>query len=183
MKLIFDVPDSLGTGGLRFTWNRKGTFLAVAGEERKIVIYNRKGELQDEISIPLEHGSNGKNCVGALEWHSDEDVLAVLPGNGTFGVFTYDVGSRLHTQVNPSVQTAVTSLGWQVSSSILAMGTEKGSVIMYNRLTTKLHTIAGVNKKVIISILWGGDVFVAMGGGNEINFMSVDGNKVGIISS
>lgn len=183
MKLIFDVPDSLGTGGLRFTWNRRGTFLAVAGEERKVVIYNRKGELQDEISIPLEHGSNGKNCIGALDWHSDEDVLAVLPGNGAFGVFTYDVGSRLHTQVNPSVQTAVTSIRWQISSSILAMGTEKGSVIMYNRLTTKLHTIAGVNKNAIISILWCGDVFVAMGGGNEITFMSVDGNKVGIITS
>jgi WD repeat-containing protein 19 len=98
----------------------------------------------------------------SLDWDKDGDVLAVTQDkNGIFflwsthssGVIKLDSGMREHLNV----------CAWSKSSHILAIGTAKGNLLLYNHRTRRKIPILGKHSKVITTAAWSSENLLALG--------------------
>uniref|UniRef100_A0A0N5AR89 WD repeat-containing protein 19 n=1 Tax=Syphacia muris TaxID=451379 RepID=A0A0N5AR89_9BILA len=96
----------------------------------KTTIYDRYGHIIDEIPQ--------QDTVLLMSWHHSGDVLATSTSINTTVIF-WEVGSRRTETIdmNPGTKDAVTFMQWSPVDKVLAAGTGKGCLILYNRQSAK----------------------------------------------
>lgn len=158
---MFHLPDSKnGQGGVLFAWQPQGNFLATAGENRRIQIWDRRGQLRHVFPL----GNNGAPVF--LEWDHEGDVLAVLQ----HGANTVTLCS-LHTQKSEELDLKlkeISFIAWSKNSPLLALGTAKGALVIYNRRTRMSVPVLGKHTKKIISGSWNKSGLLALGGEDKL---------------
>lgn len=88
MEVLFTVDSRHhGTGEILFTWNPKGNYVASAGSSRVVQIFDREGELVDQIVPP------SPSACTALEWNYDGSTLAIIQAHSAIIVF-WDVETK-----------------------------------------------------------------------------------------
>lgn len=161
MKLLFHIPPSKnGQGNVIFAWQTQGNYLATAGENRRVQLWDRRGQLK--YQFPLE----GSGSPVHMEWDYDGDVLAVLQQ----GASTVTLWS-LHTQKTEQLDfrtKEITFIAWAKNSPLFAIGTAKGALVIYNRKTRNTVPVKGKHSKKIISGCWNKNGLLALGGEDKM---------------
>lgn len=115
-----------GSGRVLFAWHPRGLYLASAGTSRVVHIHSRTGDVIDQVVPP-----SASECT-ALEWSADGSVLAIVQaGSATIVLWTGTM--VVEHLVVPDKE--ITWVGWAKGPAVLAVGTAKGVMWLYNRDT------------------------------------------------
>ncbi|GAQ81709.1 hypothetical protein KFL_000880240 [Klebsormidium nitens] len=178
MKKLFTIDASQnGRGSVAFTWSPRGTHLAVAGTQRRVCIYLRSGQLYDEILLPEPDGKISSSeadlsCCITLAWDAPGDTLAILQRGG-YSILLYAPATKERTKVETGMK-ELTFLSWAKSGPVLAVGTAKGNLLLYNQALGKRIPIMGKHTKRITCGAWSAGNRLALGSDDRRVSVSTD---------
>ncbi|KAL7680186.1 putative WD repeat-containing protein 19/dyf-2 [Plasmopara halstedii] len=161
MKKLFKIASKFhGAGSVVFAWHPNGTFLATAGTNGLVHIFDRQGEQYDEIGLDLTAP------VIALEWDTEGSTLAILQ-QGSSVVPLWDNGNRLTLSLDTNLKDP-TFARWSKEGSLLAVGTQKGNLVLYSKETRKLVPVVGKHTRRIHCGSWNADDKLVLGGDDRM---------------
>ncbi|XP_066931056.1 WD repeat-containing protein 19-like isoform X2 [Clytia hemisphaerica] len=161
MKRVFTIPERVhGSDRVTMAWqNQQGNFLAVTGVSRLVTIYDRHGELKDEVILPGV-------CTG-ISWDKDGDTLAI--GNQKTGmIYLWDANTMKTTQLESGLRDSISFLLWSKNSQILAVGTNKGNLLLYNHQTQRKIPVLGKHARKISCGCWNSENLIALAGEDRL---------------
>ncbi|RHY29066.1 hypothetical protein DYB32_005472, partial [Aphanomyces invadans] len=142
MHVYFSVDQRLhGVGPVKYAWDPTGNFLASTGSSRVVHIFDRRGELVDQIVPP------SPSICTHVAWSNSRDhkvhglTLAVTQANSSVLVLWsastqttqhVDVGVKEITLLLWNKGKSTTMEGGEDNSVLLAIGTSKGQVVFYD---------------------------------------------------
>ncbi|XP_062348693.1 WD repeat-containing protein 19 isoform X1 [Cinclus cinclus] len=161
MKQVFSLYEKSWSGSpVQFAWQKTlGNFLAVTGDDRAVKIFDRHGQKRNEITLP-------GNCV-AMDWDKDGDTLAVITDKSST-IFLWDAITNKTSQVDSGMRDAMSFLLWSRVGTLLAVGTTKGNLLIYNRQTSRKISVLGKHTKRITCGCWSIENLLALGGEDKM---------------
>ncbi|XP_025088691.1 WD repeat-containing protein 19-like isoform X2 [Pomacea canaliculata] len=172
MKRVFSLPEcSHGQGSIQYIWQKnKGNYLATTGSDQKVHIFDRHGDLKGDLCFP-------GICTG-LDWDHDGDILAVVCEQSN-GIFLWDSNSFKTTQIDSGLKDTMTFLQWAKSQPLLAVGTVKGNLLIYNHQSSRKIPIIGKHTKKITCGAWSAESLLALGSDDKsITISNMEGDTV-----
>ncbi|KAL8576385.1 hypothetical protein ACOMHN_048952 [Nucella lapillus] len=156
MKRVFSVPERThGQGGIKFSWQRKqGNYLTTTGADKKVKLFDRHGDQKFDVILP---GA----CV-CMDWDCDGDILAVACEQSSI-FFLWDSLTHKTTPVDSGVKDNLTFLLWSKTAPLLAIGTFKGNLVIYNHQTGRKASMMGKHTKKITCGAWSQGSMLALG--------------------
>ena len=173
MKRVFTIDSNHGPVNIKWQ-KRHGNYLAVAGTENGVQLYDRHGELRREVSLP--------GAFLCMDWQKDGDVLAVLQDRNTV-ITLWEAHSQRVLLVDANLKDQLTWCAWSKISSHLAVATAKGSLIVYNHQSSKKVPVVGKHGKRITCGAWNSNNQIVLGSDDKtISLNSVEGDEIKKIS-
>lgn len=118
-------------------------------------------------------------CSG-FGWDSDGDVLGIISQSAQ--VILWDANTGKKHIVDVGLRDNMTCLLWAKTDPILAVGTSKGNVSIYNHGTSKRTPIIGKHSKRIICGAWNGENLLALGSEDKsISISNSSGDTLRVI--
>ncbi|KAJ8943661.1 hypothetical protein NQ318_005663 [Aromia moschata] len=173
-KLLFRLEQPHGTGDIYIAWQKgSGIYLATTGIDSMINIFDRYGEIQERIKLP-------SLCTG-FDWDSDGDILAVICQ--TPHLILWDANAAKKNVIDTGLKDSMTCLIWAKGSPILAVGTAKGNVSIYNHNTAKRVPIIGKHTKRITCGAWNNNNLLALGSDDKtVSVSNIDGDTLRVVN-
>ncbi|CAL1537974.1 unnamed protein product [Lymnaea stagnalis] len=172
MKRIFSLPDRAhGPGHIVYSWQRTlGNFLATTGSDSTAKIFDRHGDLRGNVTLP-------SRCTG-MDWDQDGDVLALICENSPL-IFLWDTNAQKFNTIDSGLKDSLSFLLWSKTGTILAVGTIKGNLLIYNHQTSRKNIIIGKHTKKITCGAWSAQGLLALGSEDKtISVNNIDGDTV-----
>ncbi|XP_030643578.1 WD repeat-containing protein 19 [Chanos chanos] len=169
---VFSISDRAWSAScVQYKWQRTlGNFLAVAGPDNSVKIYDRHGQKACELNIP------GK-CV-SLDWDKDGDILAVIAEKSSF-IHLWDANVNKTSQLDSGMRDQMTFLLWSKTGPFLAVGTAKGNLLIYNQQTSRKIPVLGKHTKKITCGCWSSQNLLALGSEDRsITISNQDGDTI-----
>ncbi|XP_071847434.1 WD repeat-containing protein 19-like isoform X2 [Apostichopus japonicus] len=156
MKKVFEISEKThGIGPIQFLWqNTLGNYLVTTGSDHTVHIYDRHGDLKDQINLP-------GFCSG-IGWDKDGDTLAMVCDRSSV-VFLWDANSHRTSQVDSGFKEPLSFLIWSKVKPQLAIGTVKGNLLIYNHQSSRKVPILGKHTKRITCGAWNKQNLLALG--------------------
>ncbi|KAJ8679660.1 hypothetical protein QAD02_015447 [Eretmocerus hayati] len=159
-KVLYRLDQIHGPGTILLTWRPgNSTHLATTGCDSSVAIVDRQGDLQERIQL-------AGLCTG-FGWDSDGDVLAVVT-SGSSSIILWDATTGKRSQIDAGVRDGLTCLMWAKRSSLLAIGTQKGNLVIYDHANAKRIPILGKHRKRILCGAWSMEGLLALAGEDKI---------------
>ena len=135
-------PEQLGHGPCKSAWSPDSNLIAVSGTNKIIRIMDRQGKLV------LEFPTNQTPDIESLSWDKDNDSLAILTPSAVISIWS--MGQRKFQDVElASAKDIASFISWSRTHPVLVVGTEKGSLLFFNRKQQrKIPCISKHGKKV-----------------------------------
>ncbi|KAJ3412566.1 WD repeat-containing protein 19 [Chytridiales sp. JEL 0842] len=89
----------------------------------------------------------------SMEWTPNGEILTVVVESSPL-LYTWDANQRRSTTPIDTNMKGLSCLAWNSSSEILAVGTTKGNLLIFNRRTLKKVPVLGKHSKAILSVAW-----------------------------
>ena len=138
---------------------------------KKCYLFKKNGELLDTFVL-LEEGK-----VNSIEWDKDGDYIAILQENAV-NITLYEISTKKATQISLNNNNA-SFITWSKTGPQLAIGTTKGNLFIYNKITRKRVPIMGKHSKKITCGCWNIDNKLALSGPDQmITISDSDGNTL-----
>uniref|UniRef100_A0A0R3RUL2 WD repeat-containing protein 19 n=1 Tax=Elaeophora elaphi TaxID=1147741 RepID=A0A0R3RUL2_9BILA len=170
-QLIWSLTEKeLGEGEPVFEWRSKGNYLAVAGSNNSVKLYDRSGNLIDELDL------SGR--VEALSWDRDGDMLAIMKGKGT-AVILWEFASKTVNKLDSGMsgKEKPTFILWSQISPILAIGYDSGNLLFYNQRTSRKTSAIGKHQSAITCGTFSNNDWLALGSTDStITVSSINGD-------
>ncbi|MGH0157160.1 UNVERIFIED_CONTAM: hypothetical protein FKN15_033128 [Acipenser sinensis] len=153
---VFTLTEKAWQGStLQYRWQKTlGNYLAVSGPDCTVKIFDRHGQKKDEINLP-------GNCV-AMDWDKDGDTLAVIADKSS-SIYLWDANTHKPSQLDSGMRDQMSFLLWSKVGSLLAVGTAKGNLLIYNQQTSRKIPILGKHTKRITCGCWSTQNLLALG--------------------
>ncbi|XP_073967654.1 intraflagellar transport protein Oseg6 [Choristoneura fumiferana] len=175
-KLLYTIEQPHGLGELYFVW-QKGearSLLATTGTDATVAIHDRSGQLMERMKL--------QGLCAAMEWDNDGDYLAVITPNSN-SVLLWECHSNKRLNVETGLRETPSCLAWAYGEPLLAVGTQKGNLALYNHHTTKRIPIIGKHTKKITCAAWNKDsILVLASEDKSLSINNSDGDTLRIIS-
>eukprot|EP00163_Fabomonas_tropica_P013367 TRINITY_DN2487_c0_g1_i2.p1 TRINITY_DN2487_c0_g1~~TRINITY_DN2487_c0_g1_i2.p1 ORF type:complete len:1366 (-),score=364.25 TRINITY_DN2487_c0_g1_i2:113-4210(-) len=174
MKNLFTLDNKKhGHGPVMFRWHPEATYLATSGPNKVVHIFDRHGELQDQINL---NTPGAGQCLD-LQWDKDGAILAVLQ-KGSSVIPLWEASSRKTTNLETDMKD-LTLIRWSKHGPQLAVGTAKGNLLIYNKKTRRKIPIIGKHTSAITCGSWNTDNKLALGSPDkQITVSSADGDTL-----
>ena len=118
-----------GSGSVFISWRPgNSTHLATTGCDSTVAVFDRQAEIQDRFKL------NGL-CSG-FGWDADGDVLAAISDNSS-SIILWDATTSRRSVIDAGVKDVLTCMAWSKRNSLLAVGTLKGNLSIYDHTNTK----------------------------------------------
>ncbi|KAG5445532.1 WD repeat-containing protein 19, variant 2 [Clonorchis sinensis] len=148
--------------------NSKSNFVAACGKEQTINIFDRHGERKFEIPLPGE--------ATDFVWDPDGDNLAIIEDK-TSSVTIWDSLSYKISQVTTGIKDHLSAICWSRTGGSLAIGSEKGNLVIYSQNSAKKISLLGKHTRRINSAAWNRNNVLALAGDDKlITINSSDGD-------
>ncbi|XP_062864836.1 WD repeat-containing protein 19 [Trichomycterus rosablanca] len=156
MKRVFTLSDKSWSGScLQYKWQKSlGNYLAVAGPDNSVKIFDRHGQKMNELSLP-------GRCL-SLDWDKDGDTLAVIAEKSS-AIHLWDANVNRTSQLDSGMRDQLSFLLWSKTSPLLAVGTFKGNLLIYNQQTSRKIPVLGKHTKKITCGCWSSQNLLALG--------------------
>mmetsp|Transcript_83520 Transcript_83520/g.235548 ORF Transcript_83520/g.235548 Transcript_83520/m.235548 type:complete len:410 (-) Transcript_83520:127-1356(-) len=160
-----------GKGKIVYAWHPSGQFVATTGTSRVVHIFNCNGQVVDQIVLP-----SASICT-ALQWDRYGDVLAILQASSQI-VVLWQMKTREMRHLDTNYKD-LTFMRWAPSGDLLALGTAKGALLIYNQKTGKKKEASGRHKKRIVCGDWNEDDTLAYASEDrQITICRADGETI-----
>uniref|UniRef100_H2ZU80 Uncharacterized protein n=2 Tax=Latimeria chalumnae TaxID=7897 RepID=H2ZU80_LATCH len=156
MQRVFTLSEkNLQGTPIQYSWQKTlGNYLAVTGANQTVKIYDRHGQMRDEINLP-------GNCI-AMDWDKDGDTLAVIADKSS-SVYLWDANTNKNSQLDSGMRDQMSFLLWSKIGVLLAVGTAKGNLLIYNLQTSRKIPVLGKHTKRITCGSWSSQNLLALG--------------------
>ncbi|KAL7856198.1 hypothetical protein AOLI_G00198020 [Acnodon oligacanthus] len=156
MKRVFTLSEKPWSGScLQYKWQKAlGNYLAVAGPDTSVKIFDRHGQKMNELSLP-------GRCV-SLDWDKDGDTLAVIAEKSS-SIHLWDANVNRTSQLDSGMRDQLSFLLWSKTGPLLAVGTSKGNLLIYNQQTSRKIPVLGKHTKRITCGCWSSQNLLALG--------------------
>ncbi|XP_023012404.2 intraflagellar transport protein Oseg6 isoform X1 [Leptinotarsa decemlineata] len=173
-KILFRLEQPHGSGDIYIAWQKgSGMYLATTGIDSMVNIFDRYGEVQERIRLP-------SLCTG-FSWDCEGDILAIICQSSQ--LILWDSNTTKKNIVDVGLKDTMTCLVWAKTTAILAMGSSKGNVSIYNHNTSKRTPILGKHSKKITCGAWNSDNLLALGSDDKtISVSNVDGDTLRVVN-
>ncbi|XP_076036473.1 intraflagellar transport protein Oseg6 [Oratosquilla oratoria] len=170
-KRVFSLEGPHGPGGVFFTWQKaSGGFLATTGYNQIVNIYDRHGNLREQIHLP--------GVCSGFGWDKDGALLSIINDRSPL-VHMWDANSGRVQHLDSGLRDTLTFLTWSKSAPLLAVGTAKGNLMIYNHQTSRRIPVVGKHSRKIQSGCWSSGNLLALGGEDKIlTISSVEGDTL-----
>lgn len=129
VQVLYQLYQPHGSGTVYISWRPgNSTHLATTGYDSSVAIFDRQGDLQERIQI-------AGLCTG-FGWDSDGDLLAIISQNSS-AIILWDATTGKKTQIDAGVRDGLTCMIWAKRTCLLAVGTQKGNLILYDHINSK----------------------------------------------
>jgi WD repeat-containing protein 19 len=160
-----------GTGPVIFSWQKQGNYLAVAGANRRVQIFDRQGKIYHQISLTQQ------GTVITLDWDKEGEVLAILQKN-TGMVPLWNLNTKKLENLDTNMK-ELSFLKWSIVGPQLAIGSVKGTLLLYNRKTMKKIPIKGKHTKKITCGAWNSENLLGLGSDDmQVTLSNVSGDTL-----
>ncbi|XP_034942725.1 WD repeat-containing protein 19 [Chelonus insularis] len=169
-KVLYKLDHPHGTGSVFVSWKAgNSTHLATTGCDGVVSIYDRQGEVQERIQIM-------GMCAG-FGWDSDGDILAIIANNSSI-ITLWDASTGKKSHIDAGVRDSLTCMAWAKNSCcILAVGTQKGNLILYDHLNSRRIPVLGKHRKKITCAAWSTEGYLALAAEDRIlSISTLDGD-------
>uniref|UniRef100_A0A6I8R870 WD repeat-containing protein 19 n=1 Tax=Xenopus tropicalis TaxID=8364 RepID=A0A6I8R870_XENTR len=156
MKRVFSLTEKSLLGfPIHYAWQRNlGNYIAVTGVDHTVKIYDRHGQKKDEINLP--------GVCFALDWDKDGNALAMVADKSS-SIYMWDPNTCKTSQLDSGMRDQMSFLLWSKAGSLLAVGTSKGSLLMYNLQTSRKVPVLGKHTKRVTCGCWSSQNLLALG--------------------
>ena len=171
-KIINSTTNSSINRNVLYSWHPTGALLAYVGtynninntntpssttintnntnnNPRIINIISRSSILVDSVILPLN-----ANILN-IEWDRLGEVLSILQDNST-DLYLYYIKLKKLECIELNLKD-VTYIQWSKTKNIISIGTSKGDVLLYNRVTYERINVSSKHKKKITYGNWSND--------------------------
>uniref|UniRef100_A0A8C3GBG4 WD repeat-containing protein 19 n=1 Tax=Cyclopterus lumpus TaxID=8103 RepID=A0A8C3GBG4_CYCLU len=170
--IVFILADKAWAGSnLLYKWQKTlGNYIAVAGQDNSVKIFDRHGQKWSELSLP-------GRCVG-MDWDKDGDILAVIAAKSS-SIYLWDASVNKTSQIESGMRGKMcdltTNLWKSATGPLLAVGTVKGNLLIYNQQTSRKIPVLGKHTKKITCGCWSVQNLLALG--SEDNTLSISNHE------
>ncbi|XP_060772640.1 WD repeat-containing protein 19 isoform X2 [Neoarius graeffei] len=158
MKRVFTLSEKSWSGScVKYKWQKSlGNYLAVAGPDNSVKIFDRHGQKMNEMNLP-------GRCI-SLDWDKDGDTLAVIAEKST-SIHLWDANVNKSSQMDCGMRAVdqLSFLLWSKTGPLLAVGTSKGNLLIYNQQTSRKIPVLGKHTKRITCGCWSSQNLLALG--------------------
>jgi len=166
MKRVFTLPGKVHGGTEpKAKWQKKvGNFLATAGSNRTVQIWDRNGASVKVIDLPGD-------CTD-LDWCHDGALLAIIQA-GSENFLLWNANTMETRTIKTEQKARLTSLFWSKVGYSLAIGGSKGNLVLFNYQTGRQIPVLGKHgNKPITCGAWSIDNLLCLGGQDETASLS-----------
>lgn len=192
--------SSASAADLHFSWQTGGSasLLATTGADGSVAVLNRAGQLQQRLVHP-----GGGLCAG-FAWDLDGDLLAII-STGSAQVLLWDANTQQSQTVDVGLRDPLTCVVWSRSAapaaqaatvggsvpaglagpSLLAVGSARGNVSVYNHQTMRRTPILGKHSRRITCAAWssGAHQVLALAGDDKtLSLSTADGDTLRVVA-
>uniref|UniRef100_A0A1S4H4R9 Uncharacterized protein n=1 Tax=Anopheles gambiae TaxID=7165 RepID=A0A1S4H4R9_ANOGA len=155
-KVLYRHEEPHGQGDVYFLWQTGASaqLLASTGSDGTVAIYNRQGQLQERIVL--------QGLCAGFAWDRDGDVLAMITAS-SHQLIIWDSNSQKKQTVDIGLRDLPSCIIWSKKIAILAVGTARGNLSIYNHISTKRIPILGKHTKRITCGAWSTENILALG--------------------
>ncbi|XP_064190994.1 WD repeat-containing protein 19 [Anguilla rostrata] len=156
MKRVFTLSEKAWQGScLQYKWQKTlGNYIAVAGPDSSVKIFDRHGQRRNELNLP-------GRCL-AMDWDKDGDTLAVIADKSS-SIYLWDANVNKTSQLDSGMRDQMSFILWSKTASLLAVGTAKGNLLIYNQQTSRKIPVLGKHTKRITCGCWSSQNLLALG--------------------
>jgi len=148
-KMLYQLPGIHPTDA---AWqSRGGNVLAIATSDH-VRIWDRSGRVVHEQTIKRAE----------LAWDNDGQILAMM-AQKSYGLSVLYFNGKRQRNVEFEIRDILTSMAWSKTAPILAIGTQKGSLILVDFKTDQKLPVLGKHSKKISVCTWSSDNLLALG--------------------
>jgi len=176
LEAVFQLYRPHGESEVLFEWQTGSggllaTFSTVGSE---VTIWNRRGELVEKITVP--------GICADLSWDGEGDFLGILVA-GSSTLLLWDANLQKRTNVDLGLRDNLSCLLWSKKPALLAVGTSRGNMAIYNHNTGKRIPVLGKHNKKITCGAWSRDNVLALGSEDRnVSISNGEGDTLRIIS-
>ncbi|XP_075423964.1 WD repeat-containing protein 19 isoform X2 [Ascaphus truei] len=176
MKRVFSLAEKglLGVP-IHYVWQKTlGNYIAVTGADHTVKIYDRHGQKREEINLP--------GVCFALDWDKDGNALAIIADKSS-SIYMWDPNTNKTSQLDSGMRDQMSFLLWSKAGTLLAVGTSKGSLLIYNLQTSRKVPVLGKHTKRITCGCWSSQNLLALGSEDKmITVSNQEGDTIRQIS-
>ncbi|XP_076676074.1 intraflagellar transport protein Oseg6 isoform X2 [Andrena cerasifolii] len=159
-RVLYQLYQPHGSGTVFVSWRPgNSTHLATTGYDSSVAIFDRQGDLQERINI-------AGLCTG-FGWDSDGDLLAVISQNSS-AITLWDATTGKKSQIDAGVRDGLSCVMWAKRSCLLAVGTQKGNLVLYDHINAKRIPVLGKHKKRITCGAWSYEGLLALASEDKV---------------
>ncbi|KAK7874235.1 hypothetical protein R5R35_006274 [Gryllus longicercus] len=174
-KRVFKLDYPHGQGGVFLSWQPgSGGYLATSGADEFVSIYNRHGKRVERIRMLGP-------CSG-FDWDVDGDLLAAVTASAPH-VMLWDANTGKKQQIDTGLRDPLSCIIWAKSGPVLAVGTSRGNLAIYNHNTAKRIPILGKHSKRICCGCWSAENLLALGSDDRtVSISNPEGDTLRVIT-
>ncbi|XP_063813141.1 WD repeat-containing protein 19 [Pseudophryne corroboree] len=161
MKRVFSLTDKALLGHpIQFVWQKTlGNYIVVTGADHTVKIYDRHGQKKNEINLP-------GTCL-SMDWDKDGNALAIVAEKSS-SIYMWDPNNHKTSQLDSGMRDQMSFLLWSKAGSLLAVGTSKGNLLIYNLQTSRKVPVLGKHTRRITCGCWSSQNLLALGGEDKM---------------
>ncbi|XP_053681434.1 WD repeat-containing protein 19 [Anopheles nili] len=167
-KVLYRHEEPHGQGDAYFLWQTGASaqLLASTGSDGTVAIFNRQGQLQERIVL--------QGLCAGFAWDRDGDILAMITAN-SHQLIIWDSNSQKKHTVDIGLRDLPSCIIWSKKVAVLAVGTSRGNLSIYNHISTKRIPILGKHTKRITCGAWSTENILALG--SEDKYLSLSNEE------
>ncbi|XP_075715308.1 WD repeat-containing protein 19 [Rhinoderma darwinii] len=161
MKRVFSLTEKGLLGhSIQYVWQKTlGNYIVVTGADHTVKIYDRHGQKKDEINLP--------GACYSMDWDKDGNALAIVAEKSS-SIYMWDSNTCKTSQLDSGMRDQMSFLLWSKTSSLLAVGTSKGNLLVYNLQTSRKVPVLGKHTRRITCGCWSSQNLLALGGEDKM---------------
>lgn len=130
-----------------------------------VYIFDRQGEHYDEVALDT------RAQVIALRWDADGGTLALAQQDKAV-VALWKLSTRTIQHLDTSLKDPASYLCWNCSGNLLAVGTQKGNLAIYDKASSRILPVVGKHSRRITCGAWNSQDQLVLGSDDRMMTLS-----------
>ncbi|XGW14495.1 hypothetical protein V3C99_000644 [Haemonchus contortus] len=171
--MLFRITEeTVGPGKTCIAWRPNGNTLALASDNKSVVLYDKKGAIIDVLDV------NGN--VVDMAWDKEGDVLGIIVDASALAIL-WNINTRNAEQLDTATgaKELPLCLVWSAVSPLLAIGNSNGNLFIYNQQMSRKIPVLGKHQRKITGVaMTKQDEILCCSDDNTITVSSADGETI-----